>query len=141
MERTPHRRARLGDPALDVGSELLRRARARARRGQGRRLCRGDGDGRIGLGPGDRPFCRRDRGAFAFVPGVDERSGYLAVRRSREEGLTMDAQEEPRLLFPKLKPFYDRVAPLTWPLIRLTVGLMILPHGWPKLMAGVTATA
>src|SRR5437016_14626510 len=23
----------------------------------------------------------------------------------------------------------------------LTVGLMIIPHGWPKLMAGVTATA
>src|SRR3989442_1042752 len=53
----------------------------------------------------------------------------------------MDAHEQPRLLFPKLGPFYDPVAPLTWPLIRLTVGLMILPHGWPKLMAGVTATA
>src|SRR2546430_7836113 len=53
----------------------------------------------------------------------------------------MEAQTEPRLLFPKLKPFYDWAAPLTWPLIRLTVGLMIIPHGWPKLMAGVTATA
>src|SRR5216683_2389907 len=46
-----------------------------------------------------------------------------------------------RLLFPKLKPFYDWVEPLTWPLIRLTVGLMIIPHGWPKLMMGVGATA
>src|SRR5258708_15080054 len=46
-----------------------------------------------------------------------------------------------RLLFPKLKPFYDWVEPLTWPLIRLTVGLMIVPHGWPKLMMGVGATA
>ena len=53
----------------------------------------------------------------------------------------MEAVKEPRLLFPKLKPFYHWVEPLTWPLIRLTVGLMILPHGWPKLMAGVTATA
>jgi len=53
----------------------------------------------------------------------------------------MDAHDEPRLLFPRLKPFYDWAAPLTWPLIRLTVGLMIIPHGWPKLMAGVTATA
>src|SRR5258708_25202622 len=53
----------------------------------------------------------------------------------------MDAEDEPRLLFPQLKPFYDWVAPLTWPLIRLTVGLMILPHGWPKLMMGVGATA
>jgi putative oxidoreductase len=48
---------------------------------------------------------------------------------------------EPQLLFPQLKPFYDFVEPLTWPLIRLTVGLMILPHGIPKLMMGVSATA
>ena len=53
----------------------------------------------------------------------------------------MDAQDEPRLLFPQLKPLYDWVAPLTWPLIRLTVGLMIIPHGWPKLMMGAQATA
>jgi putative oxidoreductase len=53
----------------------------------------------------------------------------------------VEAQDEPRLLLPKLKPFYDWVAPLTWPLIRLTVGLMILPHGVPKLTAGVMATA
>ena len=53
----------------------------------------------------------------------------------------MEAQAEPRLLFPKLKPFYDWVAPLTWPMIRLTIGLMILPHGIPKLQMGIAATA
>jgi putative oxidoreductase len=47
----------------------------------------------------------------------------------------------PRLLFPQLKPFYDWVEPLSWLLIRLTVGLMIIPHGWPKLMAGIGPTA
>jgi len=47
----------------------------------------------------------------------------------------------PRLLIPQLKPFYERVEPLSWLLIRLTAGLMIIPHGWPKLMMGVTATA
>jgi putative oxidoreductase len=47
----------------------------------------------------------------------------------------------PRLLIPQLKPFYDRVEPLSWLLIRLTAGLMIIPHGWPKLMMGVHATA
>jgi len=52
-----------------------------------------------------------------------------------------DADHEPRLLIPQLKPFYDWVEPLTWPLIRLTVGLMILPHGVPKLMAGIQAAA
>src|SRR5258706_16338699 len=47
----------------------------------------------------------------------------------------------PRLLFPALKPFSDRVEPLSWALIRITAGLMLIPHGWPKLMMGVTATA
>jgi putative oxidoreductase len=50
-------------------------------------------------------------------------------------------QTETKLLFPALKQFYDFVEPLSWLLIRLTVGLMIIPHGIPKLMAGVTATA
>ena len=48
---------------------------------------------------------------------------------------------ETRLLFPGLRGFYNWVEPLTWPLIRLTVGLMILPHGIPKLMDGVAVTA
>ena len=47
----------------------------------------------------------------------------------------------PRLLIPQLRGFYDRVEPISWLLIRLTVGLMIIPHGWPKLMMGVTKTA
>jgi putative oxidoreductase len=48
---------------------------------------------------------------------------------------------EPRLLIPQLKPFYERVEPLSWLLVRVTVGLMLIPHGWPKLVAGVSATA
>ena len=47
----------------------------------------------------------------------------------------------PRLLIPQLRPFYDLVEPLSWALIRITVGLMIIPHGWPKLMAGIGPTA
>ena len=39
------------------------------------------------------------------------------------------------------RPFYDLVEPLSWALIRITVGLMIIPHGWPKLMMGIDATA
>lgn len=46
-----------------------------------------------------------------------------------------------QLLIPQLKPFYDWVEPLSWLLIRLTAGLMLLPHGIPKLLAGVEATA
>jgi len=48
---------------------------------------------------------------------------------------------ETRLLFPGLRGFYNWVEPLTWPLIQLTVGLMLIPHGGPKLIAGVGATA
>src|SRR5260221_9953895 len=47
----------------------------------------------------------------------------------------------PRLLIPQLKSFYEWAEPISWLLIRLTVGLMIIPHGWPKLMMGVEATA
>ncbi|MFN2646245.1 MAG: DoxX family protein [Burkholderiales bacterium] len=47
----------------------------------------------------------------------------------------------PRLLIPRLQPFYARVEPLSWLLIRLTAGLIIIPHGWEKLMMGVHATA
>ena len=47
----------------------------------------------------------------------------------------------PRLVIPQLRGFYDWVEPLSWALIRLTAGLMIIPHGWPKLMMGVTKTA
>jgi putative oxidoreductase len=46
-----------------------------------------------------------------------------------------------QLLIPQLKPFYDWAEPFTWLLIRLTVGLMLLPHGIPKFIEGVEATA
>jgi putative oxidoreductase len=48
---------------------------------------------------------------------------------------------QPQLLIPQLQPFYQWAEPLTWLLIRLTVGLMLLPHGIPKLLEGVEATA
>jgi putative oxidoreductase len=46
-----------------------------------------------------------------------------------------------RLLFPGLRGFYNWAEPISWLLVRLTAGLMILPHGWPKLMAGIGPTA
>jgi putative oxidoreductase len=47
----------------------------------------------------------------------------------------------PRLLIPQLASFYERVNPLSWLLVRVTVGIMLIPHGWPKLAAGIAATA
>jgi len=63
--------------------------------------------------------------------------GYADAR----EDLPVDAQDEPRLLFSQAQAVLRMGrAAQQCALIRLTVGLMILPHGWPKLMAGVTAT-
>jgi putative oxidoreductase len=47
----------------------------------------------------------------------------------------------PRLLIPGLKSFYEWAEPVSWLLLRLTAGLMIIPHGWPKLVAGIGPTA
>ena len=48
---------------------------------------------------------------------------------------------EPRLFIPSLAPFYARVMDLAWPIIRLTAGLMLVAHGWPKWQAGAAAFA
>jgi putative oxidoreductase len=62
-----------------------------------------------------------------------------------EENQAVEASQieppRPQLLIPQLQRFYDFVEPFSWLLIRLTVGLMLLPHGIPKLIAGVEATA
>ncbi len=46
---------------------------------------------------------------------------------------------EPKLLLPVLKPFYDMVIPLSWPLVRCTAGLILALHGWPKLLRVIEA--
>ena len=46
-----------------------------------------------------------------------------------------------RLVIPQLRAFYQWAEPVSWLLIRLTAGLMLIPHGWPKLVMGVSKTA
>ena len=48
---------------------------------------------------------------------------------------------KPKLLFPGLRSFYDWAEPVSYLIIRLTAGLMLIPHGWPKLMAGIGPVA
>ena len=48
---------------------------------------------------------------------------------------------QPKLLIPQLQSFYRWAEPLSWALVRITAGLMLIPHGWPKLMMGIDATA
>ncbi len=53
----------------------------------------------------------------------------------------MEAAAKPRLLIPGLQKFYAWAEPVSYLIIRLTVGLMLIPHGWPKLMAGIGPVA
>jgi putative oxidoreductase len=47
-----------------------------------------------------------------------------------------------RLLVPAMGSFYDRAADISWLIIRLTAGLMLLPHGIPKVFEqGISAFA
>jgi putative oxidoreductase len=48
-----------------------------------------------------------------------------------------NSDDRRRLLIPALAPFYAIVEDLSYPIIRVTAGLMLLPHGWPKLFGGV----
>lgn len=48
---------------------------------------------------------------------------------------------EPKLLFPGLSGFYNAVADLWYPMLRVVAGGLLPFHGYPKLMAGVDAVA
>ena len=50
-----------------------------------------------------------------------------------------DTQGAPRLLLPFLKPFYDCVIPLAWPVIRIACGWNLAVHGWGKVTRGPSA--
>jgi putative oxidoreductase len=52
-----------------------------------------------------------------------------------------EVQAKPKLLLPFLQPFYDVVVPLSWPLIRVTVGGTMLAHGYLRLVDTSIATA
>lgn len=42
----------------------------------------------------------------------------------------------PRLFIPALGGIYERLEPYRWTLIRVTAGLMLVPHGWMKIFGG-----
>jgi putative oxidoreductase len=48
---------------------------------------------------------------------------------------------EPRPLIPALGKYYPCAADWGYALLRATAGLMMIPHVWPKLMAGPSAIA
>lgn len=48
---------------------------------------------------------------------------------------------EPRPLIPALKPFYDFVVPLAWPMVRIAVGWNLFIHAYLKIQRGPMNTA
>jgi putative oxidoreductase len=53
---------------------------------------------------------------------------------------TMDSGE-PKLIFSGLAGFYAAVSDLWYPMIRITVGAILLVHGWGKIKTGITGLA
>jgi putative oxidoreductase len=53
----------------------------------------------------------------------------------------MPATTEPKLLFPGLQSFYDRMIPLSWVIVRLAAGGVLAWHGWGKVVRGLEAQA
>ncbi len=55
--------------------------------------------------------------------------------------MSLDSAAAPRtrLLIPPLRSLYAWSVPFSYALVRIVTGLMILPHGWPKLMRGPEA--
>jgi len=52
-----------------------------------------------------------------------------------------ESDREPKLLFPALKPLYVALEPLSWLLVRCSVGLILAVHGWGKISRGAEAMA
>ena len=52
-----------------------------------------------------------------------------------------DTGREPRPVLRALGSFYENLGALHWPLIRVTAGVILFTHGWPKLMLGAQAVA
>ncbi len=48
---------------------------------------------------------------------------------------------EPKLIFPGLAGFYAVVSDLWYPMIRITVGGILLVHGWGKINTGIAGIA
>lgn len=72
---------------------------------------------------------------------MNETSPHSAVRDGAVPDGASAEPSEPKLLFPVLKPLYDRLEPLSWLLIRCAAGLILAVHGWRKIANGPEAVA
>jgi putative oxidoreductase len=49
--------------------------------------------------------------------------------------------ENMRLLLPGLESFYRQAIPISWLVIRVTIGFVLVMHGWPKVLPGPSSFA
>jgi putative oxidoreductase len=55
--------------------------------------------------------------------------------------MSMFGGSGPRPMFPALAKMYPQAGEWAYLLLRVVAGAMLIPHGWPKLMAGPAAIA
>jgi putative oxidoreductase len=58
------------------------------------------------------------------------------LRQPKVRKTMAEAEAEPKLLLPFLRPFYDAAVPLSWLIIRVAVGWNLFIHAWGKLLLG-----
>ena len=73
--------------------------------------------------------------------------GYTLAHNPRVRGLTAGGNSmtskasEPRLIIPALEPFYEKVMPLSWLIVRIAAGSILFVHGWLKVPRGPASFA
>jgi putative oxidoreductase len=55
--------------------------------------------------------------------------------------MAADVGNEPRLIIPPLRRFYDFAIPFSWVVVRFGVGWVLLVHGYGKVMRGMAGQA
>jgi putative oxidoreductase len=51
-------------------------------------------------------------------------------------GVAMNGREQPKLIFPGLADFYDRMLPIAYTIVRVVFGWIMIMHGLPKWNRG-----
>jgi putative oxidoreductase len=66
---------------------------------------------------------------------------HCSTNKSWEDIMSTTGTTENRHLIPALGRLYPKVSECAYVLLRVAAGLMLIPHVWPKLMAGPAAVA
>src|ERR1700704_449337 len=84
---------------------------------------------------------RRWRSAHDGIPPHRKMFYHCSTNKSWEDIMSTTGATENRHLIPALGRLYPKVSECAYVLLRVAAGLMLVPHVWPKLMAGPAAVA